>query len=193
MWSGATVPFGWALCNGQTVNTIKTPNLVNQFILGSGGSYPIGTTGGQANPTFTTTSAGGAVGLTTDGTILTPAQSSSLPVCNGNVSGGGTVFTAGAPYNNWITSVNGNVGQASNANAFPALGPSSSLTLTSVTGNINTNFLDYGVTGSSNQPYAVGGNQPHTHTFSELLPHTHNVVVATYPPFYSLAYIMRVQ
>ena len=35
MWSGITVPDGWALCNGQTVNGVQTPNLVDRFIYGS--------------------------------------------------------------------------------------------------------------------------------------------------------------
>ena len=34
MWSGTTVPDGWALCNGQTVNSQKTPDLCNKFVLG---------------------------------------------------------------------------------------------------------------------------------------------------------------
>ncbi len=35
MWSGSSVPDGWALCNGQTVNGVQTPNLVDRFIYGS--------------------------------------------------------------------------------------------------------------------------------------------------------------
>lgn len=34
MWSGSTVPTGWALCNGQIVNSIQTPNLVDKFVIG---------------------------------------------------------------------------------------------------------------------------------------------------------------
>ena len=36
MWSGSTVPSGWALCNGSVVNNITTPDLRGRFILGSG-------------------------------------------------------------------------------------------------------------------------------------------------------------
>lgn len=38
MWSGtiSTIPTGWALCNGQTVNGIQTPNLSGRFIVGYG-------------------------------------------------------------------------------------------------------------------------------------------------------------
>ena len=45
MWSGASVPTGWTLCNGAN----GTPNLVDKFIVGSGSGYAIGATGGSAN------------------------------------------------------------------------------------------------------------------------------------------------
>ena len=37
MWSGsiASIPTGWRLCNGQTVNGQKTPDLRNKFVLGA--------------------------------------------------------------------------------------------------------------------------------------------------------------
>jgi microcystin-dependent protein len=39
MWSGsvASVPAGWALCNGQTVNSLTTPDLRDKFIIGASG------------------------------------------------------------------------------------------------------------------------------------------------------------
>ena len=43
MWSGDVVPNGFALCDGKN----GTPNLVNRFIIGSGGNYKTGTTGGN--------------------------------------------------------------------------------------------------------------------------------------------------
>lgn len=53
MWSGSSVPAGWALCNGQTVNGYKTPDLRDRFIVGSGGTYSIGNTGGTNTVTLT--------------------------------------------------------------------------------------------------------------------------------------------
>lgn len=46
MWSGAAtaIPENWALCNG----TAGTPNLENTFVIGAGGTYPVGATGGSA-------------------------------------------------------------------------------------------------------------------------------------------------
>lgn len=45
MWSGAAdkIPTGWALCNGQS----GTPDLRDRFIVGAGGEYAVGATGGE--------------------------------------------------------------------------------------------------------------------------------------------------
>jgi hypothetical protein len=50
LWYGAlaTVPAGWALCNGQSVGGITTPNLTDKFVMGAGNSYVPGVTGGSA-------------------------------------------------------------------------------------------------------------------------------------------------
>lgn len=45
MWSGsqASIPTGWVLCNGSN----STPDLRNRFVIGAGGSYPVGDFGGN--------------------------------------------------------------------------------------------------------------------------------------------------
>ena len=53
MWSGSSVPEGWALCNGQKSNGVQTPNLCNRFIVGSGIEYNVGATGGAKEVTLT--------------------------------------------------------------------------------------------------------------------------------------------
>jgi microcystin-dependent protein len=53
MWVGATVPSGWALCNGQTVvrsdgaGNITTPNLLDRLVVGAGNSYGLNNSGGN--------------------------------------------------------------------------------------------------------------------------------------------------
>jgi microcystin-dependent protein len=45
LWSGssASIPAGWALCNGSN----GTPNLQDRFVVGAGSSYAVGATGGS--------------------------------------------------------------------------------------------------------------------------------------------------
>ena len=45
MWSGSitNIPTGWALCNNQTVNGIKTPNLTDKFVVGAHSGAGTGT------------------------------------------------------------------------------------------------------------------------------------------------------
>lgn len=47
LWSGssASIPTGWLLCDGSN----STPDLRNRFIVGAGGTYAVGATGGSAD------------------------------------------------------------------------------------------------------------------------------------------------
>lgn len=55
MWSGSEneIPDGWALCNGQTVEGQTTPDLRARFVVGAGGAYAVGDTGGAETVTLT--------------------------------------------------------------------------------------------------------------------------------------------
>lgn len=59
LWSGSieTIPAGWALCNG----TAGTPDLRDRFIVGSGGAYGVGSTGGTTTHSHTISVAGTAL------------------------------------------------------------------------------------------------------------------------------------
>ena len=81
MWSGtvATVPGGWALCNGAS----GTPNLCDRFIVGAGAAYAPKATGGANTHAHTATAASvaaataigsTAAGATIGATTLTTAQ-----------------------------------------------------------------------------------------------------------------------
>ena len=49
MWYGlsSTIPLGWKLCDGQTWNGFKTPDLRDRFVVGAGTSYTVNQTGGS--------------------------------------------------------------------------------------------------------------------------------------------------
>lgn len=65
MWSGsvASIPAGWALCNGSS----GTPNLRDRFIVGAGSTYSPGNTGGSATSAHTHTVNPASVTTSTDG------------------------------------------------------------------------------------------------------------------------------
>ena len=48
MWNGtlATIPAGWALCDGELHEGIRTPNLKDKFVVGVGSDFTVGATGG---------------------------------------------------------------------------------------------------------------------------------------------------
>ena len=49
LWSGETIPDGWAICNGSQ----GTPDLQSKFVLAAGGDYKLGETGGQGEYSLT--------------------------------------------------------------------------------------------------------------------------------------------
>ena len=71
MWSGtvATVPSGWALCNGDN----GTPNLCDRFIIGAGSTYAPKATGGANTHTHTATAASVAAATTIGSTTAATA------------------------------------------------------------------------------------------------------------------------
>ena len=64
LWSGsvASIPAGWALCNGSS----GTPDLRNRFVIGAGGSYSPGATGGATTTTVNHTH---SISSTTSGAV----------------------------------------------------------------------------------------------------------------------------
>jgi hypothetical protein len=83
MWSGsvATIPYGWALCNGSN----GTPDLRNRFLIGAGDTYSPGSTGGNIAQSVTTATGGshthgGSVGGTALSVNQIPAHTHTLDI-----------------------------------------------------------------------------------------------------------------
>lgn len=171
IWTGATaaIPSTWGLCDGSTYQKvdgsgpITSPDLRDRFIVGAGGSYAVGATGGAASnqPTI-------------GGTALTQAQ---LPSCGFPVSDPGHnhgLHDPGHAHGTQNYSIN--AGGASFNAGYGGAGSTSSGTYAAATGI----WLDGSGTGISVS--SGGSNATHTHSITS---------VPTLPPYYTLAFIMK--
>ena len=174
-WYGslATIPSGWGLCNGSTYSkldgsgTLTSPNLENAFLLGAGGLFTPGATGGATSATVTGSDAG---------TVLTQAN---LPVYDLTVTDAGhyhTVYDPGhhhSPY-----SGGGGSGVSFQYNSFAGSALSSPQLMSTTTTGIGVDIGYTGITVSSG-----GSGTAHTHSVTSTVP--------TVPPYVALAYIIK--
>jgi len=174
MWSGtiATIPTGWALCDG----TNGTPNLTGKFIVhadaDSSGTYNVGATGGANDVTLTTSEM--------------PAHNHSGSTASaGSHTHSASTNSAGAHTHTTNISFSPDVDYFGNNVSILNNGQNG----TNSVGGQSTNF-----TSSSS------GSHSHTVTVNSDGAHTHTVSVSNTggggahenrPPYFALAYIMK--
>ena len=168
LWSGAAtaIPTNWHLCDG----TSGTPDLRDSFVVGAGKSYTVGQTGGYANQTSSTSTAGGhSHSGTTGAHVLAITE---MPSHSHTASDSGHTHSYNA--------VSANMQSAGNTQAVHFYQtPTTSSTTGSGTANITVGN--------------TGGGQGHSHTIGTDGVHTHTLTSwDNRPPFLSLAYIQRV-
>ncbi|WP_421921216.1 tail fiber protein [Marinifilum sp.] len=177
MWNGTTVPNGWALCNGQTVNGKVTPDLRGRFIVGSyagKSGFNVGNSGGiVTNAGQTSTSGGHNHTGNTGGYKLT---SSDLPEHRHNMAHTHKIpAKKGARYSSTTDESNpGGSGKGSRRTMNNTRDYNFS------TEAASTSYTGYTGRSSSNM-------NAHKHTISSDGSHVHTV------PYYVLAFIMRVE
>lgn len=165
MWSGVSTPSGWNLCDG----TNGTPDLRNRFVVAAGTTYPLNTTGGSTTSsaagshTHTEAAAGGHNHTgTVGGTSLTIAQ---MPAHEHDLElKYTTVGGAGSSRQYWTRSA-----------------PD---TLTDGIVTDGTSSEGEGATHN----HTIGTDGSHSHTINSVGDHNHT----TTPPYYALAYIMKI-
>jgi hypothetical protein len=168
-WAGtlATIPHGFALCDGTIQNGIQTPNLIDRFILGGGPALVPGGFGGSK-----THNHGGLTG----GTALTIAQ---MPNHNHGASDSGhyhNIIDPGHSHGYFTGASTGNYGD----------GPGSKMSAPYFNGNTTSNLtgIAAGVGYASISVTYAGSGNAHNHTIAAA-DHT--------PPYYILAFIVRVK
>jgi microcystin-dependent protein len=171
MWGGAvaTVPAGWALCNGQVSNGVTTPNLTDRFVIQGGGSWAAGAYGGVSTISYS-----GNVGYTALSVNEMPVHAHSIydPTHAHGVSdpthyhATNAAGPTGLPFGSGAGTITVYGGTAS---SYAATGISIAGAYTGV------------------QTYNNGASWGHTHTIAFALAWNQ-----FYPPFYAVCYIMRV-
>lgn len=189
MWAGSgdQVPSGWQLCNGdgETNNGIKVPDLRDRFIVGSGSTYDPGQTGGG---TSATTSSNGAhshsVTVNTGG-----LHDHEIDVKNTTLS-----EMQSASHNHEIINIR-HINNASETVAQYHWGTGETSTITayaSFTQNVPTAVSDkFGGSGSHIHNAESNEDGEHTHSASTNSTGAHTHTVSTLPPYYALAYIIK--
>ena len=190
MWSGAVdaIPTGWALCDGQN----GTPDLRDRFIVGAGGSYDVGDTGGAESVTLTvdqmpqhshsasSKSAGShthSISTSSAGSHTHTGTTSLERIGDQNMTG--DIYAVVGIHHNGVNEVSG----SGSWSAVRSINPTS----------INTNHSHTFTTSSS-------GSHSHSGTAASAGSHSHSITVnntgssqphENRPPYYALAYIMK--
>lgn len=173
MWSGdsSTIPAGWHLCDGSTVNGHPTPNLLNRFIVAAGETYGANTTGGASTASVVIAAAGGHN--------------------HGGYAADHTLTEAEMPnHGHLVDDIRwSEVGGTFSYND-PMLGP---ISTGPGIGSDEGNDGDNGVFFLTHGTYKTGGNAAHRHSIASVANHTHLVDTVNFTPlYYALCYIMKV-
>lgn len=194
MWAGEInqIPSGWQLCNGsgKTTNNINVPNLLNRMIICAGDTYEVNEIGGNTSVTSSdsgshshtaTIDSNGSHShsITVQSTTLTESQipqhyhllfkdTESVSIPSVTLSSSNYPRTYTEKNNDWSSKIMGsdtvsNVGRST------------------VVGNSN----------SHNHSSSSESSGSHTHQSSISLVNDHNHSVTTMPPYFSLAYIIK--
>lgn len=161
IWSGAAnaIPSGWFLCDGAN----GTPDLRGDFVVGAGGTYAVGATGGQNAITSVPAHTHGAGNF---------ANTSA-----GAHSHTGATASAGS-HNHTLTG-----GGSSNGNTVGAQ------VRADMNAGSNNNVIIAG--GAHTHNFSTNTDGAHTHTISGNTASTGNASVDIRPPYYALCYIMK--
>lgn len=205
LWSGtiATIPSGWALCNGSN----GTPDLRDRFVIGAGSTYVVNATGGAANVTLSTvnlpshTHSFSGSG-TTDATNIDHTHSFSATSSGQSQTHTHTATsTVSDPGHSHTVGINNNAEPQPDGFAagnrepnpgtvyfLPTNSVSTGIGVTTSLGNASVDHTHTvsGTTGSG------GGSHTHTFSVSGTTGSTGSgTAFSILPPYYALAYIMK--
>jgi hypothetical protein len=206
MWFGTlgSIPAGWVLCDG----TNSTPDLRNRFVLGAGGSGYTGPggTGGAFTATATTSASGSHShgGQTEPGGGISMAPSTST---NGAHSHAGA--TAGyaltvndlPPHQHNVPGMV--IGATTAGQSYYGLGADQSLSGVTSSSSVQNTSVSSPAGAGFGHAHGINSDGDHVHSVTIITAdhrhaidldgsHAHTVTASSTPPYYALAYIMKV-
>lgn len=192
LWSGsvATIPSGWALCNGSN----GTPDLRNRFVVGAGSTYSVGDTGGANTVTLDSTMIPSHTHTVTTTGSASSENAHTHTFSGTTVSDGSHTHSITDPGHQHLTG---------SYIARPVTGTSSVYGTNDPTPDAGDQYTVSNTTGIT-----INSAGAHTHTYSgttsSQAAHTHTLTLSSTaastggglahenrPPYYALAYIMR--
>jgi hypothetical protein len=181
IWSGSvgSIPSGFFLCDGSN----GTPDLRNDFIIGAGGAYAVGATGGS-NTITTVPAHTHTVSGTTD------TQTNHTHTTNMGAAGSHT-HSAGTSDPGNHTHTQGFFAQQAGTSLRSTDRSSGNITFTLTSAGAHTHTINQNAAGSHNHTVNLTTDGEHTHTYSGTTGSTGNASVTITPPYYALCYIMR--
>jgi len=185
IWSGSvgSIPTGWFLCDGAN----GTPDLRNDFVIGAGGAYAVGATGGSntitAVPAHTHTFSG-----TTD-TQTNHTHTTNMGAAGSHTHSAGTSDPGNHTHPSILYAAgvgNLNLRASNDATTSP-----SNRTYNLNSDGAHNHNINQNAAGSHNHTVNLTTDGAHTHTYSGTTGSTGNASVTITPPYYALCYIMR--
>jgi microcystin-dependent protein len=178
MWNStaASIPVGWQLCNGSN----GTPDLRGQFVVGAGGSYTPGDTGGANSVTLSAT----AMPIHTHeltGSLTTGSAGSHTHTTTATVTDPGHFHTYQTGYQTNVTSQgsNGNFGGGTPDDTSHIYNSETKTTGIAVAVGVDTALAHTHSLTLSGNTQSTGGSGGTTQ------PHENR------PPYYALCYIQK--
>lgn len=200
LWSGsiASIPSGWALCNGSG----GTPDLRDRFVVGAGSSYAVGATGGATTATLSTANIPAHTHSIAGSGTTSNQSNGHTHTYSGTTSGQSqthshsiSIIDPGHTHVVPVYNVGANSSGAAQGNAAlvqigsPAINTQSSVTNISATAGNASQDHTHTFSGTTSD---ISAGHTHTFSFSGTSGSTGSgSAFSILPPYYALAYIMK--